>query len=44
MANNIAYTKLLSSPEWKARRLQIIERDGCKCTSCGSESDQGFET
>ena len=39
MVNKTDYKHLLNRPEWKARRLQIIERDGGKCTSCGSESN-----
>ena len=36
MIDKIAYRKLLRRPEWQARRLQIITRDGNKCTKCGN--------
>ena len=39
MANKTDYKHLLSRPEWKVRRLQIIERDNGKCTKCGSEDN-----
>lgn len=39
MINKTDYKHLLSRPEWKVRRLQIIERDNGKCTKCGSEDN-----
>ena len=29
------YAQQLKSPEWKAKRLEILERDGNKCVKCG---------
>ena len=29
------YAKQLQRPEWKAKRLEILERDGNKCVKCG---------
>ena len=29
------YAKLLKDPRWQAKRLEILERDGNKCTICG---------
>lgn len=29
------YAKLLKDPLWQAKRLEILERDGNKCTICG---------
>ena len=34
--NKAEYKKLLQDPRWKAKRLEIIERDGNKCRKCGS--------
>lgn len=31
------YRHLLLDPRWKLRRLEILERDGNKCTVCGCE-------
>ena len=33
--NKIEYAKLLLDPRWKEKRLEILERDGNKCTMCG---------
>lgn len=30
------YAELLESPEWKARRAEILERDGHRCTHCNA--------
>ena len=30
------YAQQLKSPEWKAKRLSILNRDNHKCTKCGS--------
>jgi 5-methylcytosine-specific restriction endonuclease McrA len=35
----LEYGELLSFPQWKKRRKQILLRDGRKCRSCG---DTGF--
>ena len=34
--NHGSYGARLFDPRWKARRKQIIERDGHKCVNCGS--------
>lgn len=31
------YLELLKDPRWQRRRLEILERDGWKCTSCGDD-------
>ena len=36
--NKEEYNKLLKDPRWKAKRLEILERDGNKCTNCGTTS------
>lgn len=33
--NKAEYRKLLNHPLWKAKRLEILERDGHKCAMCG---------
>ncbi len=33
--NKEEYRKLLTHPLWKAKRLEILERDGHKCAMCG---------
>jgi hypothetical protein len=33
------YRKLLEDPRWNAKRLVILERDGNKCTKCGSDKN-----
>ena len=33
------YYELLKSPEWKKRRLEILESDGWKCKRCGIDED-----
>ena len=33
------YAEQLQQPEWKALRLRIFERDGNKCTDCGSNEN-----
>jgi 5-methylcytosine-specific restriction endonuclease McrA len=30
------YNKLLSTPQWRKRRIQILKRDNYACRSCGS--------
>lgn len=32
--NKEEYNKLLQDPRWKAKREEILERDGHKCTNC----------
>lgn len=34
----LEYGQLLLLPQWKAKRKQILLRDGNKCRSCGSTS------
>jgi hypothetical protein len=34
------YTKLLKSPKWQKKRLEIMQRDDFKCVWCGSEDTQ----
>ena len=31
-----AYMDKLRDPRWQRKRLQVLERDGWKCRSCGS--------
>lgn len=33
------YRKKLLDPRWQKMRLQVYERDGFKCRSCGNEED-----
>lgn len=33
-----SYAELLKDPRWQRKRLQILERDGWKCTSCEAEN------
>jgi 5-methylcytosine-specific restriction endonuclease McrA len=35
-SGSTTYTQLLLSPEWKEKRLGILERDGHKCKNCGA--------
>ena len=35
MANNISYSEKLKHPLWQKKRLEIMQRDGFKCTLCG---------
>lgn len=37
---NKTYADLLKSPLWQKKRLQIMERDGWKCTNCLCETEQ----
>lgn len=32
----MTYSEKLKSPKWQKKRLQILERDGWRCLSCGS--------
>jgi len=34
----------LSDPRWEAIKSSIVERDGCKCRRCGSDSDISIAT
>jgi len=34
--SKMTYRQQLKTEEWKAKRLEILERDGHKCTECGS--------
>jgi hypothetical protein len=34
--NKEEYKKLLLDPRWKEKRLKILERDGNRCTQCGT--------
>lgn len=34
--SELEYGQLLSLPQWKKKRKQILLRDGKKCRSCGS--------
>jgi 5-methylcytosine-specific restriction endonuclease McrA len=36
-SNSTNYSQLLLTTEWKEKRKIILERDGHKCRSCGSE-------
>jgi hypothetical protein len=31
-----AYKELLKRPEWKRKRMEILNRDGHRCTNCGN--------
>ncbi len=33
------YAEQLSKAEWTAKRLEILERDGHACRSCGTQSE-----
>ncbi len=39
MSNNssIPYSEKLKDPRWQKKRLEILERDGWKCRSCGEK-------
>lgn len=34
-----SYAKLIKSPQWQKKRLEILERDGFKCVKCGCEDE-----
>lgn len=34
------YKKLLASPKWQKKRLEILNRDNFTCKSCGNKDDQ----
>jgi len=34
------YSEMLKSPKWQKKRLEIMERDGWKCTVCGNTENQ----
>jgi len=36
-ARQLQYRKLLRSPEWKAKREEIVKRDGYKCRVCNKD-------
>ena len=38
MANS-SYAELLNRPEWKSRRLEILQRDDNTCKACGSKEN-----
>ena len=31
------YNEYMNSPQWAAKRLKVLKRDGHKCTNCGAE-------
>lgn len=33
----MTYKEQIQHPKWQKKRLEILERDGFKCTFCGSE-------
>ena len=35
-----AYGEKLKHPKWQKRRLEILERDGWKCTNCGNAEEE----
>lgn len=34
----MTYSEKLRDPRWQKRRLEVLERDGWKCTACGDAS------
>ncbi len=38
IANTSEYSNLLKDPRWQKKRLEILQRDGFKCTNCGDDS------
>lgn len=40
MATKKQYFDQIKSPKWQKRRLEILSRDGFKCTSCSETNDQ----
>ena len=36
----MTYAEQLKSPKWQKKRLEILERDGYSCQSCGDEDKQ----
>lgn len=33
------YRELLKDPRWQKKRLEVFERDGWKCTECGTSTE-----
>ena len=38
--NGQTYAEKLRRPEWQRKRLEILERDGFKCTDCGDDKSE----
>ena len=34
-----AYNELLQRPEWKRKRMEILNRDGHRCKNCGNDKN-----
>jgi len=34
------YRRKLADPRWQKKRLEILERDGFECNSCGDSSTE----
>lgn len=34
-----SYSEKLRDPRWQKKRLEVLERDGWKCTSCGDSEE-----
>jgi hypothetical protein len=39
--SQLEYSHLLETDDWKAKRIEILTRDGNKCTKCGSGKSFG---
>ena len=35
----MTYAEKLKDPRWQKKRLEILQRDGFKCRSCGNEEE-----
>jgi 5-methylcytosine-specific restriction endonuclease McrA len=35
----VKYSEQLQQPEWREKRAKILQKDGFRCTACGSKSN-----
>ena len=40
MPQKKTYAEMLRHPRWQSRRLEVMSRDGFRCTACADEDGQ----